>query len=180
MAGCNTPLSPPYRHLWVAVGLRGLGWLLAGALLVMPALPASAHTRAAYDAWVDEWTEACEGMTRQCLTELWDFLDDNPKRPAAVKTGGVEQWRSLVASYFRPGDIETALCLMALESGGNPSAQNPRSSAAGLFQILDSWWDKYGGSRYDPEDNVRLAAIIRDVQGWGAWSPYGRGSCRGW
>ena len=92
--------------------------------------------------------------------------------------GNVEQWRTLVAQYFQPEQVDTMLCLMQHESGGNPNADNPNSSAAGLFQIMGFWWDKYGGNTYDPETNVALARVIYDQQGYGAWNPYGRGLCR--
>jgi hypothetical protein len=51
----------------------------------------------------------------------------------------VEEWRPLVAGHFPPEAVDTALCLMELESAGNPSAQNPSSGASGLFQVLPSW-----------------------------------------
>lgn len=35
--------------------------------------------------------------------------------------------------------------ILECESGGNPKAENPRSSASGLWQFLDSTWDHYGG-----------------------------------
>ena len=92
--------------------------------------------------------------------------------------GGTEQWRTLVSTYFQPDQVDTMLCLMQHESGGNPNAQNPNSSAAGLFQIMGFWWDQYGGNPYDPETNVALAQVIYDQQGYGAWNPYGRGLCR--
>jgi soluble lytic murein transglycosylase-like protein len=64
------------------------------------------------------------------------------------------------------------------ESGGDPDALNPTSSAAGLFQVMPFWWDHYGGDRFNPETNVRVAALIKADQGWTAWSPYNRGECR--
>jgi Transglycosylase-like domain len=37
------------------------------------------------------------------------------------------------------------------ESGGDPNAQNPNSSAGGLYQFTDGTWSKYGkGDKFDP------------------------------
>lgn len=38
--------------------------------------------------------------------------------------------------------------IIACESGGNPTAQNPNSTASGLLQFLDSSWIAYGGGKY--------------------------------
>src|SRR5690606_3074634 len=40
--------------------------------------------------------------------------------------------------------------IIRCESGGNPRAQNPRSSASGLFQFIDSTWRRYGGLEFAP------------------------------
>lgn len=40
--------------------------------------------------------------------------------------------------------------IIACESGGNPTAHNPSSTASGLFQFLTSSWLGYGGGRYAP------------------------------
>lgn len=94
----------------------------------------------------------------------------------------VERWRPLVASAFPAAEVETALCIIRLESGGNPEADNPRSTARGLFQVLGSMWaSHYGVSQtdlYDPVTNVNIAGDIWENYGWSAWSPYQRGSCR--
>ncbi|SPU27851.1 Transglycosylase SLT domain [Candidatus Bartonella washoeensis] len=38
-----------------------------------------------------------------------------------------------------------------IESGGNPNARNPRSSAGGLYQFIDSTAKQYGlQDRFDP------------------------------
>jgi len=90
-----------------------------------------------------------------------------------------EQWRPLIVGHFEPEDIERVLCLMELESGGNPTARNP-SGARGLMQIMPFWPKRYGLAYEDldkPEVNLYLARIIRDSQGWTAWSPYLRGLC---
>lgn len=98
----------------------------------------------------------------------------------------VEQWRDLVTQYF-PGEVEMALCVIAGESGGNPNAQNPRSSAAGLWQFLRSTWDKMvprdvtggsydSGAVLDPVAATRAAAWLRHAAGWSQWNAAAR--CR--
>ena len=90
----------------------------------------------------------------------------------------VERWRPLVEDYFPPEEVEIALCVIRHESAGNPEADNPRSSATGLFQVLSSLWsDRYGVSYrelLDPEVNARVARAIWDESGWRAWSAYHR------
>ncbi len=93
---------------------------------------------------------------------------------------GVGQWRALVTKYFRAADVDTALRIMSCESGGNPSAKNPNSSASGLFQHLGKYWTGrsaaagfFGASIFDPEANVATAAWLRDQKGgWAHWVCY--------
>ncbi len=98
-------------------------------------------------------------------------------------TTDVERWRSLVAAWFGE-KTETALCLLRAESGGNPNALNQQgSSARGLMQVLASLWAPIlgisYGDLYDPAVNMSAARYAYDRQGWGAWSPWLRGECRG-
>jgi soluble lytic murein transglycosylase-like protein len=97
------------------------------------------------------------------------------------RTSDVSQWLPLVAGHFNPEDVETALCLIGFESGGNPNARNQSSGASGLMQILPSWAPKFGVSREDlfkPEINLYIARQLKDDGGWRHWSPYKRGECR--
>lgn len=88
-----------------------------------------------------------------------------------------EEWRTLVAEYFPASQVDKALRVMACESEGNPSARNPTSGAAGLFQHMPQWWDSRsqaagfaGASPYDPRANVGTAGWLWSRDGWGAWS----------
>ena len=59
-----------------------------------------------------------------------------------------------VNGYPCGGDLPPCYVL-ARESGGNPTAQNPRSTASGLWQFLDSTWANYAGypkARLAPPD----------------------------
>lgn len=90
----------------------------------------------------------------------------------------VERWRPLVGEHFPPEEVEVALCVIQNESAGDPEAENPRSSATGLFQVLSSLWSDHYGVSYaellDPTVNTRVARAIWDESGWAAWSAYRR------
>lgn len=158
---------------------------------LMFALPAQAHTEAEQREWKQEWVDEVKsrGLPRSLLAEYLEFQERHAPPPPiqasarSIPSGvfrgtgsDVEQWRGLVSVHFT--EVDRALCIMAAESGGNPNAVNPRSGAAGLFQIMPFWWDRFGGDRFDPATNVSLAATILGLQGWQAWSPYNRGRCR--
>lgn len=92
-------------------------------------------------------------------------------RAASVYTpiphsGGVEQWRELVASIFPAWAVDAALSVIRCESGGNPNATGA-AGERGLFQIHPLHFD----STHDPEGNVRAAyRISGGGAGWGAWT----------
>lgn len=121
----------------------------------------------------------CLMMPGVCEATGLDHLDAMVTMEDA---GTVERWRPLVAAQFPAGEVDTAICIIRHESNGEPDADNPRSSARGLFQVLGSLWaPHYGISRsdlYDPIVNTRIARDIWENYGWWAWSPYKRGACR--
>lgn len=112
----------------------------------------------------------------------------NPRpTPKPPSSSGVEQWRPLITAHFPPNQVETALCIIQGESRGDPNANNPTSTAAGLWQFLKSTWDDMvpasvtGGSYssgqvYDPEASTRAAAWLWANLGWTQWNAYRR--CR--
>ena len=56
--------------------------------------------------------------------------------------------------------------LVQRESSWNPTAQNPTSTAFGLFQFLDSTWKNYGTKTSDPAAQAQAGlAYIRDRYG---------------
>ena len=89
------------------------------------------------------------------------------------RTTDVERWRPLVEEHFEPGDVPRALDIMRCESGGNPYAKNPTSTASGLFQHLKGWWGGAWGPAFDPFDpnaSVENAARLRYLNGgWSDW-----------
>lgn len=102
-----------------------------------------------------------------------------PAPPApAVESGPVERWRPLVAEHFDAAFVDDALSVIDCESGGNPDAANPRSSARGLFQHLASFWPERsaaagwgGASIFDPEANIAVAAwLSKGGTDWSHWA----------
>ena len=146
------------------------------------------HPVDALDEWWEEWTAAAvDSFTVETLAEYTDMATRHPRffgrrvphthsRQSSIRqptwSGIVEQWRPLVAAYWPAGLVDTALCIIDKESRGNPNADNPRSTARGLFQILRSWPLNFGyayADLYDPTINTDLAYRIYLIQGWGAW-----------
>lgn len=65
--------------------------------------------------------------------------------------------------------------IIACESGGNPTAQNPTSSASGLFQFIDSTWASLGGSTAHAKDapvaeQYAIANRQYAISGFTAWN----------
>ena len=92
-----------------------------------------------------------------------------PPPPQTVPN--VERWRSLVEQYFPAHAVEEALRVMTCESGGDPHAYN--AGNYGLMQISYVHAAKVNGSLsrlFEPEENLRVAAIIYADSGWIPWS----------
>ena len=64
---------------------------------------------------------------------------------------------------------DLAIQIASVESGLNPAAQNPKSSASGLFQLIDRTRKQLGGdpkNKFDPLENVRLGVkLIKQNEG---------------
>lgn len=72
-----------------------------------------------------------------------------------------------------PGGGDARAWIIAHESGGNPRAQNPTSSASGLYQFIDGTWRALGGSTAHAKDaSVAEQNAIADryvSQRYGGW-----------
>lgn len=73
--------------------------------------------------------------------------------------------RSIITQQAEAAGVDPsiALSIAQAESSLNPAAKNPNSSAAGLFQVIDSTWSQYGGAKgkkLDPQENARVGVSI--------------------
>lgn len=92
---------------------------------------------------------------------------DVTPEPPSNWTGGVEQWRPLVASIFPARAVDTVLAVMWCESRGDPNATGAIGER-GLMQIAPQW---HPDSTYDPEGNLRAAyRISSGGTDWSAWT----------
>ena len=85
------------------------------------------------------------------------------------KTLGVEAIKDLIRQTF-PND-PIMLNVAKAESGFNPNAKNPNSSAKGIFQIISGTWKHFEcqGEPMNAEDNISCAKKVLEGQGLGAW-----------
>jgi Transglycosylase-like domain/LysM domain len=73
-----------------------------------------------------------------------------------------------------------ASCIVQRESGGNPAAENPASTASGLFQDLDSTWNGYDGyaRAKDAPASVQVA-FNRQLASESGLTPWAADGCPG-
>jgi hypothetical protein len=89
---------------------------------------------------------------------------------------GCGGWRHTVGHYFG-GETATGCRVLMCESQGNRYADNPTSSASGLWQFLDGTWRSTTGkpgpaANYSPSYQTWAAKRLRDTGGWGHWACY--------
>lgn len=90
--------------------------------------------------------------------------------PAAISGGSVQNIIRQVFGSYANQALRVAQC----ESGFNPFATNPSSSASGVFQFLRSTWagTPYANrSVFDADANVRAAywLFVQDGYSWREW-----------
>ena len=77
---------------------------------------------------------------------------------AAVEVAAKDPDRNWSPSRSAPSAAVSFLrCVIAHESNGRPKAENPRSTASGLFQFIDGTWQHYA-SRLPVARKYRHAA----------------------
>lgn len=86
------------------------------------------------------------------------------RRSRVRPVGDIQEYaQDLSRKRFGRGHWDELQELVQRESSWNPQADNPNSSAFGLFQFLDSTWDNYGGVTNNPYKQIRKGLrYIRD------------------
>jgi hypothetical protein len=116
------------------------------------------------------------------LPQASTSLSDEPSLEQVWASAGPPDPRDYL--YERAPDLAPRLdCIIARESGWDPSVRNPRSSAAGLAQFMPATWDttpqgQLGLSPFDPLPSIDAAIWLAKTRGWAQWQVYIAGACR--
>jgi hypothetical protein len=103
------------------------------------------------------WGEAAGGFMRKTVDTVWDYVSGLAATVASnvvgsvvgfVTGGNVGATLSAAATARGWGGTELSALneIIRRESGGSLTAQNPTSTASGLFQMINGTWRGYGGS----------------------------------
>lgn len=98
--------------------------------------------------------------------------------PPPTSAGGCSGHAEAIQARWPSSEWRTACRVLACESGGNPTADNPSpaSSASGLWQFLDGTWAGYGGyaraMHAPPSVQHDAAFALWSRSGWSPWSCY--------
>lgn len=108
-----------------------------------------------------------EAMSPEPASQVVASVPEEPKPPTRPTDGLLAEniANAIDASAAQYGiDPEYMRRVAWIESRGNPNAQNPNSSASGLFQFIDDTAKRYGlTDRFDPTQNADAAArLTRD------------------
>ena len=109
-------------------------------------------------------------------------IPDTPEKSLALNEKGGDEGKDDIIAISSPEAIvelivatfpqdPIMLKVAKAESGLNPKAKNPNSSATGIFQILAGTWKHFAceGEPTNAEDNIVCAKKVLDGQGLGAW-----------
>ena len=101
------------------------------------------------------------------------FVTPAPSNPTIIIEQEVPTYKILsiedeICAVFGDACAE-AIAVARCESGLDPNAANPDSSARGLFQIMASVHGVRAKWLFNPSVNIRVAKQLYDEQGWNPW-----------
>lgn len=100
-------------------------------------------------------------------------------REVKVQVQYVEQWHSLISTYFKPENVIQGMTIVYCESRGKETAVGRNTNGTtdvGLWQFNDDTWawlkPKLGiiNSRKNPITSTRIAAWLVYNDGWHHWN----------
>lgn len=130
---------------------------------------------------VEQYLEQQYGIGAVTTGNIDTEVDENgqvvePGPTAAIPTEGLKKkaYDAMITKGWDDSHWGSLDALVTHESGWNPTAQNPTSTAYGLFQFLDATWAGVGGSKTsDPDLQIEYGLrYVKNRYGSpkGAWS----------
>lgn len=113
-------------------------------VLVTPRAPSTAPPIISRSVTAQDWSGLRTKLDEQAYRLAVFYAEASKKHATKPATARIQ--RVVYGSGACGGDLPPC-SVMECESGGNLLAQNPRSTASGKWQILDSTWAGYGGYR---------------------------------
>ena len=133
-------------------------------LAALAALTVTACTPAQQAAW--------KSMSPQARENYVAHIEGRPPYETADMGESADCYQA-IDRHWPASSRSWARGIVARESGGDPRAQNPRSSAAGRFQLLALHAHRVPGgwaNRYDADANTLAALDLYREAGTSPWS----------
>lgn len=148
--------------------------LLVVAAIAVAALPAKgkpdSYKGRSAEAWHWKYTKLKRAHARQGAS--FRAYQRRVARGVHGRRDSLYAIRLASATFHVPYYEMMAVAMCETGHTLNPYSKNSSSSAAGLFQFLDSTWASQGitgHSVYDPVANALAAARIASREGWRQW-----------
>lgn len=143
----------------VGEGLSAIGRALAYRNITKKADTADATNKAAFDQQYSGLFAGSSGGSAPSFAPVDPNSPEGIGDATMVALGKAPDFAKLESTYGLPSGYLSRTA--QLESGGNPNAQNPNSSAGGMFQFIDSTAKQYGlTDKTDPIASADAAARL--------------------
>ena len=186
---------PPDPFRDIGIGLTILGgfayhWRKLLAVLVAVLVLGGVAANATSPTQPQNATLGATASLQASMTAAWQPADEC-RRISRPVSAGTMRWCAKFAYYlhltgdWQPGDLTKLLRTADCESRGNPLADNPRSSAFGIGQFLDSTWQRWAPrsaaffgydnpNRRMAYDQIATMVLLYVRAGPGPWPNCGR------
>jgi hypothetical protein len=152
--------SPGIHHSWCFGDLKAMAVLLPLASLALPILPALAQVPTIDNAHLQPATTTQSDGTAADTSTQSTRQSSAGLKCSVSRSDVVNNLNTAADTYGIPRQyLENAA---RVESGCNPNAHAPGSTAGGLGQFLDSTWQQYGNGqdKFDPAANADAMAHL--------------------
>jgi hypothetical protein len=137
------------EHMWTAAEVAAAGGH-AGVEALRKAVLAGGGGRAGGGPiYPVDWSKSVQDGWASSLAKATAFTGGGAGSPLIRQLG-----QNIANAMGFGGQFSAIDYIFSHESGWNPNAQNPSSSAYGIPQMIDATWARYGGKTSDPARQI--------------------------